>query len=128
MYGRRRFPMVKRLISASVIAALVMGMLPAPAAAAESTVSTQRAPALDLRAAIDRSAKVLARQDSKEGRLPAAVRHTNATMSQGGGGGHAGMMVMMLVGMAASIGGGYLIYKQVKKQTDQAAKQTAGLR
>src|SRR5438309_236630 len=114
--------MMRRLISAAVLAAFVVGLVPATTFAAEETQPAGKTPVVT-RASIERAAARAAADKTQ----PAATRPFKSTEEiqamGGGGGGHAMAIIWSLVGTAISLGTTYYILKEMKKQTDQAAKQ-----
>ncbi|HTK30268.1 MAG TPA: hypothetical protein VL309_11980 [Vicinamibacterales bacterium] len=110
----------RKLLCTFVAVSMLAATVPPTVSAAESTPATSAAAATNLRTSIDRAAARAAANA-----LPAVTNRrvlrvsTEMSPMQGGGGGSKTMLVMMLVGTAASVGAGYLIYKQMKKQTGQ---------
>ena len=114
----------KRLVSAALIAALLVAVAPIPARAGDEPAATTTS----LRASIDRAvAKAAATPERSLSVAP--PRHDDASYLRksgaGGGGGGASKvwMVYTFVALAASLGGGYIMYKQLHKATAAAQAQ-----
>jgi hypothetical protein len=110
---------VKQLLSAAVVVALVGGMAPVNAWAADESTQPSGA-AASLHSSIDRAAARLAGDRTTQKVVNARKdAGTNASEMQAssGGGGHA-MMIISLVTAAAGIGATYYMVKQMQKTTD----------
>jgi hypothetical protein len=114
---------IKKPLPMILAATLLIGTLPVNAGASEEPGYHEHPVGSALARSIDQTAIRLAAQARRASRPTAAARERDGLEMQGtGGGGHAGMLVLTLVTTAASIGGGYYLYKQMKKQTDQLSK------
>jgi hypothetical protein len=110
---------ISRSVSVALIASMLLAALPKTSWANEEVTPT--AP-VDLRAAIDRAAQSVMASNAYVSTLTPAPRPA-ARARQGGGGGGASMLIWTLVGTAASLGATYYLVKEMRKQTDEAAKQ-----
>ena len=117
---------MKQWISAAVVAALVLGSVPARAAEEESTpVAGDRA--VSLNASIERAAaRAAADQSKKPMQAPmfASATAGQSASGSGGGGGHTAMIIS-LVSLAAGIGVTYYAIKQMQKTTNDINQQVA---
>jgi hypothetical protein len=113
--------MTQKLIATALAATMFVGLVPATTRASDETTVTTPS----VTAALDRAA-TRAALESKAAVQPAKPFKTShsqeAQGGSGGGGGHMTAIIMTLVGTAASLGATYYIYKEMKKQTDQAIK------
>lgn len=111
----------KHCLSAAVVAALVSGLLPAQARAAESPATSGGS--TPLRAAIDRAAVRASNTQIAPVGLPAHGKTRIAKQaSNGGGGGHTAL-ILGLVGTAAGLGATYYLVKESQKQTSDLLGQ-----
>ncbi len=117
---------MKRVLSATVIASMLVGLLPASARAAEETGAAGPA-RVDLHGSIDRIAAKLAAERPRVGPIVSEFRHDDAgtgaaasaqNNNAGGGGGATGVIVWTLVSAAIGIGTTYYVMKQIRKQTN----------
>ena len=110
---------VRRCFSAIVIVALVAGLVPASASAAQPAQTAGHAQP-DLRNAIHRAAARAAGDRAPEGSVRGefAAREARTQSNGGGGGGHT-MMVVSLLTTVAGLAGTYFVVKQLQKKTDQ---------
>jgi hypothetical protein len=111
-----------RFVCVALIVVLLFGSLPTLTFADEKSNGASQM--VDLRAAIERAAatqvngpRALAMTSSHE---TAASRARQGAM---GGGGGAGAIIWMLVGTAAGLAGTYYVVKEMRKQTDELARQ-----
>jgi hypothetical protein len=109
-----------RFVSTVTLLAFLSAAIPHLATAAPNPDDGSAVPAPQssrLRQSIDRASERAAAQVPS---LPARPSRPVRKQMTGGGGG-AGMMVMTLLVTAASLAGTYLLVKEMKKSTDEAA-------
>ena len=104
---------LRRLVSATLIASLLLAAAPITARAAEGPK-----PAPSLRASFDRAvADAVAAQKALPAPKAVRGRASAATGAQSSGGGGSSKMVISLIGIAAGLAGTYYIVKEMNKQT-----------
>ena len=106
-----------KLAAISVIASLLVAVLPVPTWAADGTPSVP-----GIRASIDRAAKTLASRPPELAPRPSVPR-VSAAAAQGGGGGGGGGGIMGVIGIISAVAGlvgTYYVVKSLKKQQKQA--------
>jgi hypothetical protein len=103
---------LRRLVSATLIASLLLAAAPITARAAEGPK-----PAPSLRASFDRAVTdAVAAQRALPAPKAVRARASAATGAQSSGGGSS-KMVISLIGIAAGLAGTYYIVKEMNKQT-----------
>ncbi len=120
---------IKQGTVAAVVGAMLVGLVPAKARAAndESIVAsaasaTKITAKFDLRSATARAlASTVGERPQAAVPLPPAAKSTRRNAAARGGGGGGGGTAMVLISLAASAGAGYFIYKEMKKETDALA-------
>ena len=111
---------ISRSVSVALIASMLIGALPKTTWAGDEVTP---APSVDLRAAIDRAAAQSVLESTSYVSSPTPAPRPAARARQGGGGGGTSMLIWTLVGTAASLGATYYLVKEMRKQTDEVAKQ-----
>ena len=112
---------ISRSVSVALMASMLLAALPKTTWANEEVTP---AATVDLRTAIDRAAAQSVMDSRTYISSPAPAPRPAARARQGGGGGGGtSMLIWTLVGTAASLGATYYLVKEMKKQTDEAAKQ-----
>jgi len=136
---------IKRMTAAGVVASLLVGFVPATAWAGDDSIVTTKAPAssklmstLDLRGATARAVQSTINEqqqvvDRQQILAPPTEKKSNRRNAASGGasGGGGGGTTMMVVGLVASLGATYFIYKEMTKETDsitKSAQQSQGFR
>ncbi len=114
----------RRFVSASLIATLLVTLAPLSARAGDKPVATA-----SLRASIDRAVAQAAATPARDGSTTPHRRHDapylRRTGAGGGGGGGASKvwMAYAFVGLAGSLAGGYILYKQMHKLSSATPAQ-----
>jgi hypothetical protein len=131
---------IKRVAAAGVVASLLVGFVPATAWAGDDSIVSTKAPApsklmstLDLRSATARAVEsainaqqqIIERQQILAPPMDKKSNRRNAAASGGASGGGGGGTAMMVIGLVASLGATYFIYKEMTKTTDQIAKSSS---
>jgi len=129
---------IKRMTAAGVVASLLVGFVPATAWAGDDSIVTTKAPASSklmstaraVQSTINEQQQVVDRQQIL---APPTQKKSNRRNAASGGasGGGGGGTTMMVVGLVASLGATYFIYKEMTKETDsitKSAQQSQGFR
>jgi hypothetical protein len=128
---------IKRFAAAGLVASLIVGLVPAAAFAGDDSIVATKAPAsstlmstVDLRGATARALATTINEQTQIIAPPTEKKSNRRNAASGGAsGGGGGGTVMMVVGLVASIGTTYFIYKEMTKETDsitKAAQQPSG--
>lgn len=111
-----------RFATVLTLTAFLSAVTAGPALASDGDGGTATRPQTTaLRSSIDRAAAAAA-QTSPFPRVPARPATPVRKQMMGGGGGGGGMMMMTLLVTAASLAGTYFLVKELRKSTDEAAK------